>query len=222
MKIGRATIHNIDCMEFMKGCEDNQFDLAIVDPPYGISDKVISGGENGRKVKVMEMKKWDVVPSKEYFRQLFRVSKNQIIWGANYYPENLFHSRGWIIWDKVQPANFTMAKAEIAFTSFNVNSNIFRYFAALNKNKIHPTQKPIELYEWLLTNYAKQGDTILDTHGGSLSIAIATNKLGFDLTACELDKDYYQAACERVKNASKQVDCFTPPIEQPEQQELLK
>ena len=215
-KIGRATIYNIDCMEFMKGCEDNQFDLAIVDPPYGIG---MDKNPCGRLSKYGNVSQADNNPPKsEYFIELIRVSKNQIIWGGNYF--DLPPTRCFLIWDKKQPEGVSFASCELAWTSFELSAKTF-YMRPQGADieRIHPTQKPVKLYEWLLTNYAKQGNTILDTHMGSGSIAIATNKLGFDLTAMELDKDYYQAACKRIRETNCQVDCFTPveetkPIEQ--------
>lgn len=223
MKIGRATIHNMDNMEFMKDCKDNQFDLAVVDPEYGINE---DGGKNRRGKSKHVKKNWDKKPpSAEYFKELFRVSKNQIIWGANYF--KLPPSMGYICWDK-KLDNSDFSDFELAYTSFNRGAKIFRYSknggsrtSAALANIIHPTQKPVALYEWLLTNYAKQGDTILDTHMGSGSIAIATNKLGFDLTAMELDKDYYEAACKRIRESNNQVDMFTPQDIKPEQNELF-
>jgi len=214
--IQRATIHNMDCMEFMKGCEDNQFSLAICDPPYGI-------GISSNPVRQQHVKKeWDnSTPCNEYFKELRRVSHNQIIWGGNYFLDFLGSSQGFLIWDKVQPHDFSLAMAEFAWISFQRPAKIWKRSVLSEMNKIHPTQKPVALYEWLLTNYAKQGDSILDTHMGSGSIAIATNKLGFDLTACELDKDYYTMACERVRNASKQIDMFTPPVPEQKQEDLL-
>jgi len=225
MKIGRATIHNMDCMDYMKGCKDNQFDLAIVDPPYGIdaAKKPISMGAWKRDIHVS--KNWDnETPTNDYFAELKRISTNQIIWGGNYFIDYLKSTRCFVVWDKNNGGN-NMADCELAWTSFK--SSVRKYTRShiddhnQGIKRYHPTQKPVALYEWLLTNYAKQGDTILDTHMGSGSIAIATNKLGFDLTATELDKDYYQSACERIKNESEQVDMFTPPEPQPKQEGIF-
>ncbi len=207
-------ITNEDNMELMARYEDNHFDLAIVDPPYGIKDKIISGGETNNKIKLQEsLNKWDVVPPKQYWIELKRVSKNQIICGGNYFVEHLTHSRGWVVWDKV--TRNTWADGELIYTSFNTNLRIFKYSKAdanindkENLPRIHPTQKPVKLYEWLLMNYAKEGDKILDTHLGGGSIAIACHNLGFDLTACELDKDYYDAAIKRLKNHQLQTKLF--------------
>jgi site-specific DNA-methyltransferase (adenine-specific) len=204
-----------DNMELMARYEDNHFDLAIVDPPYGIDR---SGQEETftknrkHKRKHHNKKQWDnETPTKEYFNELFRVSKNQIIWGANYFVEYLTKgTMGWVFWYKGQEG-LTMSDGEIAFTSFQKATrqiNINRGFIAKNGGSIHPTQKPVKLYEWLLMNYAEEGQKILDTHLGSGSIAIACHNLGFDLTACELDKDYYEAAIKRIEQHKKQIRLF--------------
>ena len=226
-KIGRATIHNMDCMDFLKGCEDNQFDLAIVDPPYGIGISGQKENKKGKKSdrKYHEEKNWDnAIPKKEYFNELFRVSKNQIIWGANYFVKHLEKgTKGWVVWDKAQHG-LTMSDCELAFSSFQKATRVYKQNRCIliqEGNTIHPTQKPVALYEWLLKNYAKEGDSILDTHCGSGSIAIATNKHGFDLTACELDEDYFNASCERIRQAYNQPDMFTPTETAPEQAQLI-
>jgi len=201
---------NVDCMEYMKGLPDRAFDLAIVDPPYGIGrdGKPKSTSSHGGH-KGYDFKGWDKgKPSPEYFIELFRVSEHQIIWGANYYPEYLKCSSGWVLWDKGQ--RIDQADGELAFTSINKPLRIF----TLNRvsihtdGAIHPTQKPVKLYKWLLKNYAKQGDKILYTHGGSMSIAIACHEMGFDLTLTEIDKDYYEAGLRRVHDAMKQQTLF--------------
>jgi site-specific DNA-methyltransferase (adenine-specific) len=208
-------------MKYLKTLEDNAFDLAIVDPPYGIG---ISGQKEVKKTRVQrnrssaqnrkyhKQKNWDnAIPSKNYFRQIERVSKNQIIWGANYFVEHLTKgTKGWIIWDKQQKGLWS-SDAEIAFSSYNKPTRIFlqnRIILQQEGGTIHPTQKPIKLYEWLLMNYAKKGDKILDTHLGSGSIAIACHNLGFDLVGCELDKEYYEAACKRLKQHQAQQRLF--------------
>ncbi len=202
-------ITNEDNMELMARYEDNYFDLAIVDPPYGIED--ITGKEfsHGRgKLKNREFNKgnkkineWDKAPKKEYFNELIRVSKNQIIWGGNYF--SLPPYRHPIIWDKCQPwENFS--QVELAWTSFNKPASLFK-FDNRTGGKIHPTQKPVKLYEWLLSKYANDGDKILDTHLGGGSIAIACDNMGFDLTACELDTDYFNGAIDRLENHKKQL-----------------
>jgi site-specific DNA-methyltransferase (adenine-specific) len=204
------TITNEDNMLLMARYEDNYFDLAIVDPPYGIGE---SGGKDRRGKTKHKKKNWDNnIPSKEYFTELQRVSKNQIIWGANYF--ELPKSMGYICWDK-KLDNSDFSDFELAFTSFNRAAKIFRYSknggsrtpAAL-ADIIHPTQKPIKLYKWLLENYAKPSDKILDTHLGSGSIAIACHDYKFNLTACELDKEYYDAAMLRIKNHTNQQKLF--------------
>ena len=202
-------ITNEDNMELMSRYEDNYFDLAIVDPPYGIGDK-FKGGKSG-KMNFNEVvdKGWDnETPSKEYFTELKRVSKHQIIWGGNYFLDNLGNTRCFICWDKKISQDFTLAMAELAWTSFDKLAKIFRMSVPKIGGKIHPTQKPIKLYEWLLINYAKKGDKILDTHLGSGSIAIACHNLGFDLTACELDKEYYEAAIKKIQQHKQQVRIF--------------
>ena len=196
-------------MELMSRYEDNHFDLAIVDPPYGIGDK-FKGGKSG-KMNFNEVvdKGWDnEIPSKEYFTELKRVSKHQIIWGGNYFLDNLGNTRCFICWDKKISQDFTLAMAELAWTSFDKLAKIFRMSVPKIGGKIHPTQKPVKLYEWLLMNYAKEGDKILDTHLGSGSIAIACHNLGYDLTACELDKDYFDSAMKRIKRHQQQIQMF--------------
>ena len=182
-----------DNMKLMARYPDGYFDLAIVDPPYGVLNKTARGGD--KKFNKSEYSKWDVKPGEDYFDELFRVSKNQIVWGGNYFG-NLWarsqYNRGFVIWDKNQPEslnNFSMA--EMAWTSFDMPSKIFHFSVRKNRNKIHPTQKPVELYEWLLKMYAKQGDRVLDTHLGSGTIAVACCKLGVELTACEVSEEYF-------------------------------
>ena len=183
-------ITNEDNMELMARYEDNHFDLAIVDPPYGI------GISNNPVRQQHKKKEWDnEIPTKKYFDELFRVSKNQIIWGGNYF--DLPPTQGFFIWDKKQPHDFSLAMCEMAWSSLQKPAKMWTLSVLKERNKIHPTQKPIELYEWLLINNAKEGDKILDTHLGSGSIALACHNLGYDLTACELDKDYYDAAIKR-------------------------
>jgi len=196
-------ITNEDNMDLMRKFPDNYFDLAIVDPPYGIG---ISSNPIRQKHK---KKNWDnEIPLKEYFDELKRVSKNYIVWGGNYFIDYLNNSQGFIIWDKKQPENFSLAMAEFAYSSIQSPAKIFRYSVLSEQGKIHPTQKPLQLYKWILDKYAKQGDKILDTHLGSGSIAIACHDYGFDLTACELDKEYYDKAMERIKNHMAQTKLF--------------
>ena len=203
--IGKATLHNCDCMELLKATPDKFYELAIVDPPYGIGEK-FKGGKTG-KMNFNEVvnKAWDVVPEQEYFTELARVSKNQIIWGGNYF--DLPPTRCFITWDKVISEDFSLAMAELAWTSFDRLAKIFR-LQVPKDGKIHPTQKPVKLYEWLLTNYAKQGDKILDTHLGSMSSVIACLNLGYEITGSELDKDYFEAGIKRVEQSQKQQRMF--------------
>jgi site-specific DNA-methyltransferase (adenine-specific) len=218
-KIGKAELHNIDCMAYMATLPDKTFDLAIVDPPYGFENKILRLEKKinkGNKFALLyKNKKWNNErPSKEYFIELQRVSKNQLICGGNYFADLLPVSRGWAMWDK-EGDNLTVVNNELIWTSFDKSIKMFRRCHGLDKgfmNKeganIHPTQKPVKLYEWLLTNYAEQGQRILDTHLGSGSIAIACNNLDFDLVGCELDEDYYKAACDRINQANAQTRMF--------------
>ena len=199
-------------MELMSRYEDNHFDLAIVDPPYGIDITKMDLG-NGKNKKYKKGKKWDnETPNLEYFKELQRVSKNQIIWGGNYFADKLSPSRCYIFWDKGINGDCDFADGELAWCSFDKVLRIapirYKGFLGADKVRIHPTQKPIALYEWILMNYAKEGDKILDTHLGSGSIAIACHNLKFDLTACELDKEYYDSAMKRIKRHQQQIQMF--------------
>ena len=213
------TLYNMDCMELLRNTEDNYYDLAIVDPPYGINEK--SNRKNKAKGQATKRKEYNESlwscekPCNDYFKELSRVSKNQIIWGFNYFIEHLKNTRSVIVWDKnTKDSNF--ADCELAWASFNGSAKIFDF--AWNgmiqgdmKNKeirIHPTQKPVKLYEWLLQNYANEGDKILDTHLGSGSIAIACNRLKYELTATELDADYFKASVKRYKEQTAQIQLF--------------
>ena len=218
-------IYNIDCLEAMSKMEDNTYDLAIVDPPYGIDvandSRVgkffqVNNRKKGTVVKARDYKKsdWDKTPPEiAYFKELKRVSKNQIIWGANHFC-NLFiaSSSSWIVWDK-ENGKSNLADAELAYTSFNKAIRIykFRWHGMIQgdmKNKedrIHPTQKPVKLYEWILMNYAKEGDKILDTHLGSGSSAIAAHNLGYDFTGYELDNEYFKDTKKRIDNHTAQL-----------------
>jgi site-specific DNA-methyltransferase (adenine-specific) len=218
MKItDKIEITNEDNMELMARYPDNYFDLAIVDPPYGIGADVVQNELGGKKgftkgagtYKKYHSTNWDnKVPNKEYFDELFRVSKNQIIWGGNYFFD--VDLSGIVIWNKLGSGTFK--DGELAKTSINTFKifSMSRADAYINNGdeKIHPTQKPKELYKWLLDKYSKQGDKILDTHLGSGSIAIACHDYGFDLTACELDKEYFNKAMERIKNHTNQLKLF--------------
>ena len=229
---------NIDCMEYMAGLEDNAFDLAIVDPPYGINaakmqiaphltkskndghDSVpsvgnvvktkgrLNSGSGKLKNRLLNTSSidWDnSVPTIEYFNELFRVSKNQIIWGGNYF--DLKPTRCVVCWDKCQPwENFS--QWEMAWTSFDKPASLYRYSnigGANCETKIHPTQKPIKLYKFLINRYAKEGDKILDTHLGSGSSAIAAHNMSFGFVGCELNTNYYNAACKRFKEQTAQL-----------------
>lgn len=203
---------NVDCMEFMATLPDKAFDLAIVDPPFGLGDKLTTGGTWAAKYKTGDAD-WDKAPGEDYFKELFRVSGNQIIWGGNYF--NLPPSRCYLIWDKVAHME-TMADCEQAWASFDKNAKIFKHVRNTSETRIHMCQKPVKLYEWLLTNYAKTGDKILDTHGGSMSIAIGCHNLGYDLTLCELDEDYYKAGVARFEQHTAQARMFAEPTEQAE------
>ncbi len=194
-------ITNEDNMELMARYEDNYFDIAIVDPPYGI-------GISKNPVRQMhEKKQWDNnIPDKKYFDELFRVSKNQIIWGGNYF--DLPPTQGFFIWDKKQPHDFSLAMCEFAWSSIQKPAKMWTLSVLKEGSKIHPTQKPVQLYEWLLMNNATKGDKILDTHLGGGSIAIACHKLGYDLIACEIDKQYFEDANKRLKIAQMQTSLF--------------
>lgn len=200
------TFHNMDCMDGMKQFPDKYFELAIVDPPYGIG---MDGGNVGYKgSNNFEKKNWDqAIPPQEYFEELKRVSKNQIIWGGNYFP--LPPTRCVIIWDKGEGFyNRTYAEAELAWTSFNKNTRIYKRDPLCNGDyhgKINPCQKPIQLYEFLLYHYAKPGDIILDTHVGSASSLIACHNLHYDYIGFELDPDYYRDASARLEAAKSQM-----------------
>jgi len=212
------TLLNIDCMEYMKNVPDKYFDLAIVDPPYGISE------EGGRNLADRPTAKWknphskiyksfddDNIPDKKYFNELFRISKNQIIWGGNHFTEFLNPSNGWVIWNKEVDIKEYLSMAELAWTSFDRKINMFNYLWAGFKKKhqierFHPTQKPIDLYKWLLKNYAKPEFKIIDTHGGSMSSVIACYEFGIaEMICCEIDKDYYEAGVKRFENHKAQL-----------------
>lgn len=210
VQLGNITLYNNDCMNILRNMRDKEYDLAIVDCPYGIGIDgqkgcVCKNPKHNRKTH--ENKGWDKTPPPlEYFQELRRVSKEQIIWGGNYFVQNLTPSKGWIVWDKGQ-YGLTMSDCELAYSSFDVPAR----FVTINRcelikqNTFHPTEKPIKLYKWLLHNYAKEGDKILDTHLGSGSIAIACHDMGFHLTGIELDKDYFDKAVKRIRMHQRQL-----------------
>ena len=206
----KIELHNIDCMEYMKTCKDNQFDLAIVDPPYGININISIGRRKGQKKSKYHKfaGKDKTIPNKFYFDQLFRISKNQIIWGGNYMTDFLKPSSCWLLWDKMFSENVSFAQFEMAWTSFEGTCKKFTK-SPHSPNRIHPTEKPVDLYKWILKRYAKEGDKILDTHLGSGSISIACDAMGFDLVGCELDKEYYDDACKRLEPYRQQQKMFT-------------
>ncbi len=206
------TITNEDNIDLMARYPDNYFDLAIVDPPFGIGASKMDMG-SGKNKKYNRSKNWDdKTPNQNYFTELQRISKHQIIWGGNYFSDKLKPSKSYIFWDKGIYGDCSFADGELAWTNFNKVLRIakirYKGFLGADKVRIHPTQKPVKLYEWLLMNYAKEGDKILDTHLGSGSIAIACHNLGFDLTACELDKDYYNASIKRIQQHKAQQRLF--------------
>lgn len=227
--------HNIDCMELIRNLPDKCIDLAIVDPPFGDgggtwkgTDKTRFGGwfdryrgqaftasntESGGVKRTggqwankygKKIIAWDVAPGKEYFEELFRISRNQIIWGGNYF--ELPPCRCFVIWRKTNiPENFSMSMCEYAWTSFNDNAKVFEMMSQNQVGRFHPTQKPIKLYKWLLSKYAKEGDIILDTHVGSASSLIACEEMGFKYIGCELDAEYYRKSVERMERHRAQI-----------------
>ena len=202
-------LYNMDCMEYMATLEDNAFDLAIVDPPYGINVNMNMGVRKGEKRK-HKQKNWDKEnPNEIYFKELNRISKHQIIWGGNYFELSL--TKSWIVWDKLITGDVDFAEGEMAWTSFNKSLKLFKHSIQsnyINEPRIHPTQKPIKLYEWLLLNYAEKGNRILDTHLGSGSSSIASYNYKFDFVGLEIDKEYFDAAVNRFNNYKAQLTMF--------------
>lgn len=221
-------ILNIDCMEFMKRCDGNFFDLAVVDPPY--FDGPQKSGYYGNGYSNLGVKRnsyysqpgsWEI-PDENYFKELFRVSKNQIIWGANHFADKFkSDSSCWIVWNKDNGSS-SFADAELAYTSFDTAVRIFKYMwngmhqgslggnTKLNEKRIHPTQKPTALYRWIFENYAKPGQKVLDTHLGSGSSAIAAHYYGLNFVGCELDEKCFRAAETRIKKETRQIALFKP------------
>jgi len=211
--LGTITAYNADCMDIMKQYPDKYFDLAIVDPPYGLGidgqkKQICKNPKHNRKEH--QRKEWDSkIPDKEYFDQLFRVSKNQVIWGGNYFTNHINGSKGWIIWDKGQ-YGLTMSDAELAYSSYDSPTRVIKINRCelRTQNTIHPTEKPISLYYYLLNRFGFKGCKIIDTHGGSMSHAIAAYDLGFDLTIIEKDEDYFNEAINRLKWYQRQLKLF--------------
>ena len=208
-------LYNMDCMEGMKDIPDKYFELAIVDPPYGIGANKMQLGNGKRKV-YRGAEDWDrEPPSQEYFNELMRVSKNQIIWGANHFISRIpINSSCWIFWDKGTGEN-DFADGELAWTSFKTTvRKFYKSWVGANAkernetDRVHPTQKPIALYKWLLSNYASKGDKILDTHVGSGSSIIACLDMGFEYMGFEIDEEYYNSASKRIEDAMNQVSFF--------------
>lgn len=221
--LGELELHNADCMAIMSKHADKYFDIAIVDPPYGIgwTDSInYSESQKAHQVKcgykLHTPKKWDSEkPTAEYFAELRRVSKNQIIWGGNYFTDCLPPARGWVVWNKMCET-FTAINNELAWSSYEKKIPIFSRPHGMDKGfldkdggHIHPTQKPVALYSWLLERYAEKGQRILDTHMGSGSLAIACHRAGYPLVACEIDTEYYEKAIERIKRDQRQTRLFT-------------
>lgn len=218
-----SEVYNMDCMEFMRDKPDKFFDLAIVDPPYGINHANKAGkmagqqyGNAAAKKRDYKSKDWDnKIPDESYFIELIRVSKDQIIWGGNYMTAYLEAKSGWIVWDKDNGEN-NFSDCELAWTSFECGirmvkvtwNGMIQYDMKNKEDRFHPTQKPIRLYKWLIKNYAKEGNKILDTHLGSGSSRIAAYELGFDFYATELDKDYFDAQEKRFTQYKSQLKIF--------------
>jgi len=217
--IGDACLILADCMDVMREMPDKAFELAIVDPPYGIGINHNMGRRAGDKPSEYSPASWDSsIPPPAYFEELMRVSDNQVIWGGNYFP--LPPTPCWILWDKGFSEDLTFAQFEMAWASFPSSSKKFEHTSADPKNRIHPTQKPVALYKWLLSRYANPGDKILDTHGGSGSSVIACLDMGYPITWIEKDADYFNAALERIEIAHRQPRLFDEPRAKAVPQEL--
>ena len=222
-----------DCMDYMKQFSDKYFDLAIVDPPYGIGEDASHNATGDRptakwknpnsvKYKTFDDSK---PPGIEYFTELFRVSENQIVWGGNHFADKLPIRTGWVVWDKKANIKECLSMCELAWSSFTIKCNKFEFLWAgfkkqVQEQRIHPTQKPVALYIWLLENYAKPGDKILDTHMGSQSSRIAAWKMGFDYWGCEIDQEYFDQGCARFEDERRQLSLFVQ-CEEPEQEALF-
>ena len=201
--VGRSalsTVYLMDCIEGMKQFPDKIFDLAVVDPPYGIGAGNKNFAIRGKNKEYHRKNDWDTnIPEKAYFDELWRVSKNQIVWGANYMVEFLKPSMGWIYWDKLN-GEFSLSDGELAWTSFNKALRSVKKNVASERDRYHPTQKPVYLYDWIFKNYASEGNLILDTHLGSQSSRIAANKAGLDFVGFEIDREYFDNGNTRFKN----------------------
>jgi site-specific DNA-methyltransferase (adenine-specific) len=207
-----SEVYLMDCMELMAQYPDNYFDLAVVDPPYGINASEMTMG-TGKNKNYSKGKKWDSeTPLLKYFTELFRVSQNQIIWGGNYFTDKLPISKGWIYWDKMLNKEISFADGELAWTSFNkvLKTAKIQYsgFLGADNVRIHPTQKPVKLYDWIFKNYATEGMKILDTHLGSGSSRISANKANLHFTGCEIDKEYFDKSQKRYNDFVSQVRLF--------------
>lgn len=205
-KIGNITLFNADCIDIMKQYEDNYFDLAIVDPDFGLNEKISKGGTWANKYKGFDGALGGK-PTQEYFNELFRVSKNQIIWGGNYFLDMFYPTRCFLIWDK-KPKMPTLADCEMAWTSFDKNAKIFVHPRNTAEKRIHICQKPIALYDWILENYGCESCKILDTHLGSGSSAIASHKHNFEFVGCEINQTYFEEAIKRIKSHISQKKLF--------------
>ncbi len=212
---------HIDCMDYMAGLSDNAFDLACVDPPYGIGEDASRNNTGDRPTlkwanpNSQKYKTFDdsLIPTFKYFDELKRISDNQIIWGGNYFTEYLQPSMGWIVWDKKVDIKERLSMCELAWSSFNTRCKKFEFLwagfkKAVQIKRIHPTQKPVALYTWIFQNYAKPGQSVIDTHLGSASSAIAAHYAGLDFVGCEIDEDYYKAGCKRFKEETRQLKLF--------------
>lgn len=208
-----SEVFNEDCIQVMKRYPDKFFDLAVVDPPYGINVNMNAGRKKDTKSKKRAIKKWDTeTPNAEYWQELFRVSKNQIVWGANYMTEYLPIKMGWIFWDKCVAAGCSFSDGELAWTSFDraLKKAVIPYsgFIGMEGEKFHPTTKPIKLYDWIYHHFCKRRQLILDTHLGSGSSRIAAHKAGLSFVGCEIDKDYFDAQEKRFKEFVSQLRLF--------------
>ena len=207
----QSDVYLMDCMELMKHYPDKYFDLAVVDPPYGININNNMGRRKGDKHSGHKKVTWDnVIPNNDYFNELFRVSKNQIIWGGNYFPLPLTGS--WIFWDKLMPQEMSFSMGELAWMTYGntLRKVTIRQHGYLTDDgkKIHPTQKPVKLYDWIFKNYATEGMKILDTHLGSGSSRIAANKANLNFVGCEIDKEYFDKANKRYNDFISQTRLF--------------